>query len=233
MIASALAWICDAANWGGDAGIGMRLLQHLGVTALVVLAAGVVAVPAGIAIGHTRRGKGLVTFASGAARALPTLGLLTLFALALGIGLAAPFWALVVLAFPPLLAAAYSGVESADASTVDAARAMGMTELQVLRHVELPAAFPLLVGGLRSTVLQVASTATLAAYTADIGLGRFLFAGMKTNHYEVMVGGALLVVALTLVLDVALAAFQRAAFRGTPSSVATARRRAFRPDGPE
>lgn len=213
MIASALAWIADAANWGGDAGIWIRLLQHLGVTALVVLAAAAVAVPAGIAIGHTGRGRALVTFTSGAARALPTLGLLTLFALALGIGLAAPFWALVILAFPPLLAAAYSGVESADKVTVDAARAIGMTGLQVLRHVELPAAFPILVGGLRSTVLQVASTATLAAYTADIGLGRFLFIGLKTNHYEVMIGGALLVVALTLVLDIALAAFQRAASR--------------------
>lgn len=213
MITSALAWIADAANWGGDAGIWARLLQHLGVTALVVLAAAVVAVPAGIAIGHTRRGRALVTFASGAARALPTLGLLTLFALALGIGLAAPFWALVILAFPPLLAAAYSGVESADAVTVDAARAIGMTELQVLRHVELPAAFPILVGGLRSTVLQVASTATLAAYTADIGLGRFLFAGMKTSQYEVMIGGALLVVALTLVLDIVLALCQKAVER--------------------
>ena len=146
---------------------------------------------------------------------MPTLGLLTLFALALGVGLAAPFWALVILAFPPLLAAAYSGVESADAATVDAARAIGMTEGQVLRHVELPAALPVMAGGLRSTVLQVAATATLAAYTADIGLGRFLFAGMKTNHYEVMIGGALLVMALALVLDIALAALERAvAHRG-------------------
>ncbi|MBE6470446.1 MAG: ABC transporter permease subunit [Coriobacteriaceae bacterium] len=213
MITSAFAWIADAANWGGDAGIWMRLLQHLGVTGLVVLAAAVVAVPAGIAIGHTGKGRALVTFTSGAARALPTLGLLTLFALALGIGLAAPFWALVILAFPPLLAAAYSGVESADKVTVDASRAIGMTGMQVLRHVELPAAFPILVGGLRSTVLQVASTATLAAYTADIGLGRFLFVGMKTNHYEVMIGGALLVVVLTLVLDVVLALCQKAVER--------------------
>jgi len=213
MITSAFAWIADAANWGGDAGIWMRLLQHLGVTGLVVLAAAVVAVPAGIAIGHTGKGRALVTFTSGAARALPTLGLLTLFALALGIGLAAPFWALVILAFPPLLAAAYSGIESADKVTVDAARAIGMTGMQVLRHVELPAAFPILVGGLRSTVLQVASTATLAAYTADIGLGRFLFMGMKTNHYEVMIGGALLVVVLTLVLDVVLALCQKAVER--------------------
>lgn len=213
MIGNAFAWLADGANWAGSTGIWMRLAQHLGVTLAVVAAAAIVAVPLGIAIGHARRGKAFVTLASGAARALPTLGLLTLFALALGVGLAAPFWALVILAFPPLLAAAYSGVESADPATVDAARAMGMAEAQVLWHVELPAALPVMAGGLRSTVLQVAATATLAAYTADIGLGRFLFAGLKTNHYEVMIGGALLVMALALILDIALAGLQRAVER--------------------
>ena len=210
MMQDTFMWLADSANRAGDAGILARLAQHLGVTVAVVAIAALLAVPIGIAIGHARRGKAFVTFTSGTARALPTLGLLTLFALALGVGLAAPFWALVILAFPPLLAAAYSGVESADAATVDAARAIGMTEGQVLRHVELPAALPVMAGGLRSTVLQVAATATLAAYTADIGLGRFLFAGMKTNHYEVMIGGALLVMALALVLDIALAALERA-----------------------
>lgn len=209
MIGQASAWLADGANWAGTTGIWMRLAQHLGVTVLVVAVAALVAVPIGIAIGHTHRGRAVVTLTSGAARALPTLGLLTLFALALGIGLAAPFWALVILAFPPLLAAAYSGVESADPVTVDAACAIGMTGTQVLRHVELPAALPVLAGGLRSTVLQVASTATLAAYTADIGLGRFLFAGLKTNHYEMMIGGAILVIVLALVLDIAFAALQR------------------------
>lgn len=220
MIGSAFAWLADGANWMGDAGIWMRLLQHLGVTAAVVAVTAAVALPLGIAIGHTGRGRALIPVASGAARALPTLGLLTLFALALGIGLAAPFWALVILAFPPLLAAAYSGVESADRTTVDAARAIGMTEGQILRHVELPAAFPILVGGLRTTVLQVVSTATLAAYTADIGLGRFLFAGLKTNHFEVMVASALLVVALSLVLDVVLSAAQRSAERSMKAGIA-------------
>lgn len=210
MMSAAFMWLADAANWSGDAGIWVRLAQHLGITAAVVAVASIIALPIGVAIGHFGKGKAFVTFTSGAARALPTLGLLTLFALALGIGLAAPFWALVILAFPPLLAAAYSGVESAEATTVDAARAIGMTSAQVLRHVELPAALPIMVGGLRTTVLQVASTATLAAYTSDIGLGRFLFAGMKTNHYEVMIGGALLVVVLTLVLDIVLSALQRA-----------------------
>ena len=69
---------------------------------------------------------------SGGLRALPTLGLLTLFALWLGIGLQAPVIALVILALPPLLAVAYAGLESVDRRTVDAARAMGMREGQIV-----------------------------------------------------------------------------------------------------
>jgi osmoprotectant transport system permease protein len=205
MIAAAFAWLADPAHWGGATGIEARLVQHLWFTLAVVAASALIAFPAGVLIGHTKKGQALVTFTTGAARALPTLGLLTLLALALGIGLQAPFLALMVLALPPLLAGAYAGVESADPSTVDAARALGMTPWQVVRDVELPAALPHMMAALRSTVLQVAATATLAAYTADIGLGRFVFAGMKTNHYEEMVAGALLVMALTLLLNGLLA----------------------------
>ena len=209
MLVGAFAWLADTANWVGDAGIWVRLGQHVAFTIAVVFASAFIAIPAGIAIGHTKRGRAVVTLASGAARALPTLGLLTLLGLLLGIGLEAPFLALMVLALPPLLAGAYAGVESADPVTVDAARAVGMTEWQVVKNVEIPAALPVISGGVRSTILQVAATATLAAYTSDIGLGRFVFAGMKTNHFEEMIAGAILVMALTLVLNALFKVLQR------------------------
>lgn len=143
----------------------------------------------------------MVTALAGAARAVPTLGLLTLLGLALGIGLLAPGIALVVLAIPPLLAGAYAGVASVDANTVKAARAMGMTESQIIFRVELPLAAPVVIGGVRSAVMQVIATATLAAYTADAGLGRYIFAGLKTRDYGEMIGGALLVIVLALLVE--------------------------------
>ncbi|MDC4232415.1 ABC transporter permease subunit [Actinomyces sp. B33] len=209
LLLDALAWIADPAHWTGGAGIGRRLVEHLGVTGAVVALAALVALPVGVAIGHTRRFGGLVTLTTGAARAVPTLGVLTLAGLWLGIGVVAPIIALLVLAIPPMLAGAYSGVASADPSTVDAARAIGLTETQIVIRVELPAAAPIIMAGLRSTVLQVVATATLAAYTADAGLGRFLYAGLKTRDYPQMLAGALLVVLLALVLDAALALGQR------------------------
>ena len=94
--------------------------------------------------------------ATGAARAVPTLGVLTLAGLWLGIGLAAPTLALLILAIPPLLSATYSGIASTPRATVDAARAIGLTEKQVLAQVEAPHAAGLVaevVAGLVATVL--------------------------------------------------------------------------------
>lgn len=209
----ALAWIADPGNWGGGQGIAARLFQHLAVTFVAVLAAALLALPIGIAIGHTRRGRGLVVALAGAVRAIPTLGLLTLLALLLGIGVEAPLLALVALAVPSVLAGAYAGVESAEPAAVDAARAMGMSEMQIVGHVELPLGAGVLVGGLRAATLQVVATATLAAYTADTGLGRYLFIGLKSRDYPQMLAGAMLVAALALLLDRLLATAQDRAAR--------------------
>ena len=205
----ALGWLFTPENWGGASGISSRLQQHLYFTLAVVAVACVLALPAGVAIGHTRRGVAVVPMVTASARALPTLGLLTLVGLWSGLGLVAPFCALLVLAIPPMLAGAYAGITSAETVTVDAARAIGLSSWQVLTQVELPAAVPLLLEGLRSTTLQVVATATLAAYTADVGLGRFLFAGLKTRDYAQMIGGALLVVVLALILDLLLVQAKR------------------------
>ena len=205
----ALGWLFARENWGGAGGILSRLQQHLSFTLAVVAVACVLALPAGVAIGHTRRGVAVVPMITASARALPTLGLLTLVGLWSGLGLVAPFCALLVLAIPPMLAGAYAGITSAEPVTVDAARAIGLSSWQVLTQVELPAAVPLLLEGLRSTTLQVVATATLAAYTADVGLGRFLFAGLKTRDYAQMIGGALLVVVLALILDLLLVQAKR------------------------
>lgn len=214
----ALAWLFDPAHLGA---IGRRVTEHLLFTLAVVAASAIIALPLGILIGHTKRGAVAMPLLTSAARALPTLGLLTLVGLWLGIGVQGPFLALLVLALPPMLAGAYAGVGGADPVTVDAARALGLSERQVLTQVELPAAAPLIVEGIRSTTLQVVATATLAAYNADVGLGRFLFAGLKTRDYAQMLGGAVLVVVLALVLDLLLVLLKRAAIRLADPSRAT------------
>jgi osmoprotectant transport system permease protein len=204
-------WFATGANWHGQDGVPHRFTQHLGYTALTVAIAAVLAVPLGLWIGHTGRLRGLAIALTGALRALPTLGLLTLVVLWRGIGLTPPITALVVLAIPPLLAGAYAGVESVDRRTVDAARGMGMTEWQVLTRVEVPLGLPLLLGGLRSAVLQVVATATVAAYIGLGGLGRYVIDGVQIRDYPQILAGSLIVVVLALVLDGAFALLQRLA----------------------
>jgi len=208
-------WLSSAESWTRSGGVVERLTEHLAVTGTVVGIATAVALPLGIAIGHRRRGGGVVVALAGAARAIPTLGLLTLLGLQLGIGLSAPVLALVILAAPPILAGAYAGVAAVDPALVGAARAIGMSERQVVWSVELPLAAPVLIGGLRSASLQVVATATLAAYTADAGLGRYIFTGLKSRDYAQMVAGAVLVTGLALLLDALLALAQAAAARRT------------------
>jgi len=205
----ALGWLADPANYAGPSGIPVRLAEHLGFTLVTLLIASAIAVPCGFLIGHTGRGRGLAVATSGALRAIPTLGLLTLVALWVGIGLGAPYVALTVLAIPPILAGAYAGFEAIDRRTIDAARAVGMSEGQIVRKVELPLGLPLLIGGLRSATLQVVATATLAAYLANFGLGRYLFEGLRTREYGEMLGGSILVILLALALEGIFAATQR------------------------
>ena len=208
-LAEAIAWLTNPDNWGSPTGIWQRLIEHAGYSGLTILVAAAIALPVGVAIGHTGRGREIVVPFTGALRALPTLGLVTLLALLLGTGLIPPLIALVILAVPPILAGAYSGVEAVDPATTDAARAIGFTRWQVIFQVELPLALPLIVGGIRAAALQVIATWTVAAFLPLGGLGRFLIDGLAVRDYAQMLGGSLLVIALALVVDLLFVASER------------------------
>ncbi|PYY43406.1 MULTISPECIES: ABC transporter permease [unclassified Curtobacterium] len=210
IIGQAFAWVLDPANYPGPNGIPVRLWEHVWISLVAVVIAAVIAVPIGYLIGHTGRARGVAIALSGGVRALPTLGVLTLFGLLLGVNLQAPLLALVILAIPSVLAGAYAGIESVDPVTVDAARAQGMTGWQILTKVEIPLGLPLLVGGIRAAVLQVVATATLAAYVGSGGLGGYVFLGLKTQDYAMMLGASVLVIVLAIAFEVVFAVLQRA-----------------------
>ena len=203
-ILRALAWIGDPAHSTGPDSLWALTGQHLAVTGWATLISLVVGVPLGYLIGHTGRGRPLVVGLTGAARALPAIGLLTLVGLLTGIGLTAPLVALTVLAMPSVIAGAYSGLESIEPATLDAARALGMSDWQVLTRVEIPLGAPQLIGGVRNAVVQVIATATLAAYVGGGGLGVYLFRGLKTQDYPQMLASAIVIVALAIGIDVLL-----------------------------
>jgi osmoprotectant transport system permease protein len=209
MINDMLSYLGDAANWTGTAGIPARLGEHLWYSFLAVLAASIIAVPLGVFIGHTGVGKVFLVSASNVLRALPSLGIMTLLVLLMGIGLLPPVIALVLIAVPPILAGVYAGVANVEPAVVDAARAIGMKDSRIILQVELPLALPLILGGLRGAILQVIATATIAAYVNLGGLGRYIFDGLALYDYGQVLVGAVLVTALALVLDGLLALLAR------------------------
>ena len=232
MIGSILDWLVSGAAWSGADGILARLVEHVLYTLLVLVIAAAIAIPLGLWIGHTGRGRWLVT-AANALRAVPTLGLLFALTLVLlprlpgdAAFLVPSVIVLVLLAIPAILSGTYAGVDAVDPAARDAARGIGMTGRQVLWQVELPIALPLLLSGLRAAVLQVVATATVAAYVGLGGLGRFLIDGLATQDYAMTAGGAILVALLALALDAPFALLGRLIV----SPGLTGRTRSLRPD---
>ncbi len=211
----AIAYLLTADNWTGPVGLAARIAEHLEYTAIAVGASALIAVPIGLIIGHTGRGTLLVVGAVNGLRALPTLGVLLLGVLLFGLGAAPPLAALMLLGVPSLLAGTYAGIASVEPTVVDAARAIGMTEAQVLLRVEVPNALPLILGGLRNATLQVVATATVAAYASLGGLGRYLIDGIKERQFQLALVGALTVAVLALILDGLLALAVWASVPGT------------------
>jgi osmoprotectant transport system permease protein len=200
LIGDTIAWIGEHLASGE---LGLRIGEHLFYTVISVLIAAAIAVPVGYAIGHTGKGREIAVGISGAARALPSFGLILLLIGLVGVVQRpiAAFAAFVILAIPSILAGAYSGIQAIDRTTIDAARAVGMTEWQILWKVEAPLGLHLLVSGLRAGTLQVVATVTLAAYINLGGLGYDILQGIPLRRDEQVLGAAVVVIALALLID--------------------------------
>ena len=189
----------DKANWSGADGIPTRLGEHVQYSLMALGIAALIGLPLGLVTGHTGRGGNALALVATAARALPSFGLLVLLTVLMGLGLTPVMVPLVALAVPPMLVTTYEAIRSVDRSLVDAARGMGMGPVRVMFQVELPVALPLVLSGIRSSAVQIVSTATIAAYVSFGGLGRYIVDGLYQVDYNKVVGGAVLVAALAVV----------------------------------
>lgn len=209
LINEVVAWFGDPSNWTGTSGVLNRTVEHVVLSAISVIAAILIAVPAGLFIGHTGRGAFITVTTANLGRSIPSYALLIIFVTWFGIGFAAAFPALVVLALPPILIATYVGLREVDRDTVEAGRAMGMRETQLLRGVEVPIALPVIVSGVRVAAVQVVATATLAALVGGGGLGRFIVDGFALRRQDMLVAGAILVALLALLTERSLTFAER------------------------
>ncbi len=194
----------------GGAELLPMLWKHLELTAVSVGIAVAIAVPIALWLGHIGRGQLLATSVANVGRAVPSLALIAFFVAYLGVGFTNVTLALVLLAIPPILTNTYVGVRQVDRDTVDAARGMGMTGVQVVRRVELPLALPLIFGGLRTSVVNVIATATIAPLAGVVTLGDPIIAGGVYGE-DGRLGASILVALLAIGAEVLFALLQRAA----------------------
>lgn len=224
-----ISFLADAANWQNETGIPNRLVEHLSVALLAVLMASAIALPLGFYIGHTGRLQLLGINLANIGRAVPSYAVMimllpVMLALAptlgydprLGLRFFPVFLAMVLLAIPPILVAAYAGIQEVDRDLAESSRGMGLTERQLLTGVELPLALPVIVGGFRVALLQVIATVTIGAYLSGGGLGRYIIDGIARSDEGMLYTGVVLVMVLAIGIDLLLSRLQR---RLTPKGV--------------
>lgn len=215
-LADVARWFADPANWQGSGGIPSRVLEHLSLSVWPVLLAAVVALPLGVTLGHHKRGAFLAISVANIGRAIPSFAVLVVgIPIAFRFGLGTSYWpafaALFLLAIPPMLTNAYTGVREVDPGTVESSRGMGLTERQILRRIEVPMALPVIITGVRVSAVQVVATATLAALIGGGGLGRYIIDGLPVRDIVQVFAGALLVAVLSVATEGFFSLFERLA----------------------
>ena len=200
LVAGIASWFADPAHWQGPAGVPARVGEHLALSAGALVIAAPIGLAAGIWVGHSGRGATLAVNLANLGRSLPTfavMGIVLPVTAAIdnqaGFKVYPALIALVVLAIPPILVNAHAGISGVDREIVEAGRATGMRERQVLSRVEIPLGLPVILGGIRSATSQIIATATLAAVFGGPGLGRYLVEGYAQRNYPMMWAAVILV----------------------------------------
>jgi osmoprotectant transport system permease protein len=216
IVEQTVAWLTDPANWQGPNGIPTRLEEHILICVASMAIAIAIAVPAGLAVGHTGRGVSAAVNLANLGRALPSLAVIGIVVpITQAIDPQAGFLvyptliAMVLLALPVILVNTFTAIHEVDRDLVETARGMGLGEGQILAQVEIPLGLGVIIGGTRSAAVAVIATATLGAIFGFGGLGRYLVDGVAQNDDGQVWGGVVLVAGLALATEGILALVQR------------------------
>jgi osmoprotectant transport system permease protein len=203
------------------AGAAPLLASHLALVLVALAVAVALGLPLAVALVRRPRLAAAVMTVAGAIQTVPSLALLALMvpllaaSHGLGVGLssfgfAPASIALTLYALLPIVRNAVTGLRGVDAAAVEAARGMGMAPRQLLRLVELPLAAPVIAAGIRTASVWTVGTATLATPIGQACLGNYIFAGLQTRNWAMLLVGVIAAAALALALDAILAAAERA-----------------------
>jgi osmoprotectant transport system permease protein len=163
--------------------------QHLVLTGIAASAAVVVGVPLGILVTRWRAARGIVLGVTGVIQTIPSVAMLALLMIPLGLGAKPAVAALILYALLPIVVNTHTGLAGVDRNVLEAADGLGFTPLQRLLLVELPLAVPVIIAGIRTSTIITVGIATLSALIGAGGLGDFIFRGLSTgNNYSIALG---------------------------------------------
>ena len=176
-----------------------QIVTHIGISLLALIAAAVIGIPLGYLASKSDRAESIVSAPFEMLRVVPSLALLILLIPVMGTGLAPAVTALTVLAVPPILLNTVVGFRTIPDFMTESARGIGMSEREVLLKVRIPGALPMILAGLRTALVEVFASTTLAAKIGAGGLGEIIFTGLGLNRSDLLILGGLLVAVLSLV----------------------------------
>jgi len=177
--------------------------EHIGLTVVSTILVLLIAIPVGILLtrpfARSITPAAIATFNIG--QAVPSVGLVALFAILWNIGFLPAVFALLAYSALPVLRNTMVGLRQVDASVIESARGMGMTKMAVLLRVELPLSVPIIMAGVRTALIINVGTATLGAFIGAGGLGELIVAGIVQNRPVITTVGAVVVAVLALLID--------------------------------
>ena len=191
------------------------LLEHIQISFIALFFAVLIAIPLGIYLTNKKKIAESIIGISAVLQTIPSLALLGLLIPLIGIGKVPAIIALVVYALLPILRNTYTGINEVDPSLKEAALAMGMNRSKRLVKVELPLAMPVMMAGIRTAMVLIVGTATLAALIGAGGLGDIILLGIDRNNTALILIGAIPAAILALIFDVALKKLESLSFKKT------------------
>src|ERR671921_2315519 len=200
-----------------------QLIVHIELSVVALLIGVAIALPVALAVFRSPLGSAIAINTGNIGRAVPSLAILALVFPLLGFGFAPSLVALTLLAIPPILINASTGLRQVNPQVIDAARGMGLSGGQILSSIQLPIAAPIILAGIRTSAVQVVASATLATFVGGGGLGDLIVLGLQRNDQAVLIAGSLAVAALAIITEVSFGALERAI---TPKGLLVARKRA-------
>ncbi|MDN5696004.1 MAG: ABC transporter permease/substrate-binding protein, partial [Staphylococcus equorum] len=189
------------------------IFEHMQISFIALLIATLIGVPLGILLTKTRKLSEVVMNIAAILQTIPSLALLGLMIPLFGIGKVPAVIALVVYALLPILRNTYTGINEVDASLIEAAKGIGMKPGRRLSKVELPIAMPVIMAGIRTAMVLIIGTATLAALIGAGGLGDLILLGIDRNDTSLILIGAIPAALLAILFDLALRFMQKMSYK--------------------